>query len=580
MPFRGLLRLFALALVGVFFPATASALVPKIVGNPVIGNPSFDGIANTMMYTVTVTVDRTAADADHVATVGFASEDDFTSCTGTPWKDARSQTFDITAKRSWTLYNFVPGTTYYYRVRIGSGRSPLSRCGILQTPAAPTPTLPTNLSYLNLNFERGGAAHPSDTKYVLLETDDCGGSGTMIAGARDYIVVIDPENETIVWYLDIAAAAKLRGGSGTGLRYQPGPTASSGRILLSVSRRYLFEWAFDGTTVHSYDFGAAGECEGDAGAEGPCLHHDVFKSNDTGRTYALSSTLSSLDGIGTEWEDRCGADALFIDDGYTVLDSRYSEIAQRSLIEDYGYDPVVDPGPHATGLASRPSACSSETWSGTFDAAWGVIDWTHANSLTASRFGGTEVLDLSLKEWDQVLRFNANTGALEWRLSGRPADSDWGTIAKAAGIVGASTFSGQHDVHATGLDRLMMFDNHGDPAGARVLELALDSTSGTPTIEKSWAMVSGAGNPLGCGVEGSAEQIPGSVDEHVLAMCAEVRVVSELDDPTGNSGNPPPLVISLPDGTRAEFCTSGGPDERSMIRGWHRAFPMATVGQF
>jgi hypothetical protein len=91
-------------------------------------------------------------------------------------------------------------------------------------------------------------------------------------------------------------------------------------------------------------------------------------------------------------------------------------------------------------------------------------------------------------------------------------------------------------------------------------------------------MVNAAGNPLTCGVEGSAELVPDS--DHVLAMCAELRIIAELDDPTGSSGTSPPLVISLPNGTTDDFCEVGGPDERSMIRGWHRAFPAATLGEF
>ena len=245
---------------------------------------------------------------------------------------------------------------------------------------------------------------------------------------------------------------------------------------------------------------------------------------------------------------------------------------------DYAYDPTVDGGPNAMALAARPASCDSDIWRGTFDTGWGVIDWTHANALSASQFGAIEVLDMSLKEWDQVLRFNASTGALEWRLSGRAADSDWDLVT-AKGVTGAAMFADQHDAHAIGENQLMMFDNRGDSAGSRVLEISLDTTTDTATIDKSWAMVNAGGSPLTCGVEGSAEVVPDSTD-HVLAMCAELRIVSELDDPTGASGTSPPLVISLPNGTTDDFCEVGGPDERGMIRGWHRAFPMTTVGEF
>jgi hypothetical protein len=120
-----------------------------------------------------------------------------------------------------------------------------------------------------------------------------------------------------------------------------------------------------------------------------------------------------------------------------------------------------------------------------------------------------------------------------------------------------------------------MLDNNGDPSGARALQIKLDESAGTATIEKSWAMTNAAGDPLNCGVEGAADFVPGS--SNVLVMCKEVNLAAELDDPTGASGNPIPLTISLPN---TGFCDAGGPSSRSAIRGWHRVFPLATVGEF
>ena len=68
--------------------------------------------------------------------------------------------------------------------------------------------------------------------------------------------------------------------------------------------------------------------------------------------------------------------------------------------------------------------------------------------------------------------------------------------------------------------------------------------------------------------------------ENAFVLCANLRIAAELDDPTGNTGSAPPLVISLPNGDTEAFCTSGGPTERSGLRGWHRAFALATVGEF
>src|SRR5207342_280334 len=92
---------------------------------------------------------------------------------------------------------FVPGTAYRYKVTVGDpSRTVRVRCGTL-----PTAELPTNLANLNLEFAKSGAAY--DTKYVVMETSDCGTSTS--GGAKYYIAAVDIENEAIVWYLDVAA---------------------------------------------------------------------------------------------------------------------------------------------------------------------------------------------------------------------------------------------------------------------------------------------------------------------------------------------------------------------------------------
>jgi hypothetical protein len=560
----------------------AQAGPPRIVGAPMVTNPRFHGVANTMMYDVTVTVSTTAHDAGHVARVGFVSEDDYTTCGGTAgWKWAHSETFDTTDTKTWTLYNFLPGKTYYYKVEVGgTGRLGRTRCGTLETTAAPTPTVPAALSDLNIRYEHGGGM--VDSKYVLLETDDCGGSGGSFAGARDYVVVVDPAEEAIVWYLDVGAVSDVRGASGTGIRYQAGPTSRSGRILLSVNRRYVYSWGFDGSILGAHDFGESDECDAVAGSYGPCPHHDLFQSDDTGATYVMSSTVSRISSKSTDWEHACGSAADFIDDGYTVLDDTFAVVDEDHLMADHGYDPRIYGGPNATSVAARPGACAADTWTHSFDPTRGTIDWTHTNSIAASSYGRTEVIDLSLKEWSQVIRINPTNGSVVWRLSATPSDSDWYPIEVAPGVSGAATFGDQHDVHGIAEDTLMMFDNTGDPNGSRVLQMFVDLSTGGAMIEKSWAMVDGDGDPLDCPMEGTAELVPDSPDEHAFGVCKDHYAIVEMEDPTGDTGTPPPLVVSLPDGSRREgpFCASGGPTDRSSIRGWHRAFPLTTVGEF
>ncbi len=373
----------------------------------------------------------------------------------------------------------------------------------------------------------------------------------------------------------------LAGAAATGWRYQPGTTATSGRVLMTFNRRYLYEWSFDGTQVNYGDFAPAGECDETSGAEGPCIHHDAYKSDVSGMTYVLSGKLAADDAIGTEWEDMCGTDARFVDDGYQILNRRYAVTGDRFLMEDYGYDPTVDGGPNAVEDAAMRIACDSATWEHFFDPSWGSIDWTHANALAGSRFGAMEVLDLSVKGWDEVVRLNATTGNRIWTLSSHADYSDWGPLGIDPGIVGEAAFADQHDAHAVSATGMMMFDNLGDPNGARVLRIALTGmgASREATIDRSWAVVDAAGDPLDCPLEGSGREVPGTSSARVLANCNDEYTVVELDDATGNTGNVPALAISLPDGTTEDYCLSGGPATR-MFRGWHRAFPLATVGEF
>jgi hypothetical protein len=572
-------RLLALLIACALFSTTAFAATPRPVGAATVRNPRFHGDANTMMYTVAVKVDGTAADADHVAAVGYVEAADYTTCTDatTPWKWASSQTYDTSATRTWTLYNFVPGRHYYYKWMVGDPSGTVrTRCGPLQTTAAPTPTLPDNLADLNIQYQKSGAAYES--RYVLVETNDCG-TGTPGDAANYYLVVVDADEETIVWYLDVGASTGIRG-VGNGLKYEEGLTPDDDRIHLSVSNEAIFEWGFDGSTKQNYDFTSVGGCDGSVGSMGPCLLHDVARSNETGNTYAVAAAVSSVDPTGTEWDLRCDTSSRFLDEGYVVLDSDGAVTGDNFIIADAGFDPAVDGGPDASTYAKSPGSCASHHWAGVFDPAYGMIDWGHENSLAVSSFGGDEVIDLSFKQWDEIVRFDALTGDLLWTLSPNAGYSDWGPVQMAAGVAGPADFDSQHDVHPISSSRLMMLDNRGSPVGSRVLEVELRAKPLVTVIQKSWALVDAAGDPLRCPKQGTAQPVPGSTDDHVLSTCADEWSIMELDDPTGGTGSPPPLYISLPDGTSEPFCASGGPASRRDIQGWHRGYPLERVGEF
>jgi hypothetical protein len=528
----------------------AAAAVPPIqsvrVAHPYVP-------ANTMMFQVTVRVRDHAADADHVATVGFAPSG--TDCATGTWRTAPAQQFDTVNARTWILYDFLPGAAYDYKVQVGSGATARTQCGALGSPR-----LPANLQALNFQYAKGSY----DTRYVVLDVEDCG-TGTGRSAAREYLVAVDTDAETVVWYLDVASRSSLGGVENKGWRLQ------SDRFLVVMDKRYLYEWAWDGTILSAKDLAAGGECD-DSDSYGPCVNHDAYRSDATGETFVITTRQSTASLAGTPWESCTGS--LFVDDGFTVLDDDANVIDQRFLMTDYGYDPTLDGGPHVGTPVEI--GCANMTWKPYFDP-YDSIDWTHLNSISGSSFGGDEVLDLSVKEFDQIVRLDA-AGDVLWTLASDPAYSDWGTIRRATGVFGPPRFSSQHDVHAVSADEILMFDNVGDRSGGRAIRIALDDgPPATATMVASWAVVDAAGTRLGCDLQGSARELPGT--DRVLATCSDAYTVVELDDPTG-AETVPALALWLDDTTSgaSRFCTSGGPTSLDALHGFYRAVPVGAIG--
>jgi hypothetical protein len=500
--------------------------------------------ANTMMYAVTVTVSSRGADDAHDAMVGFAPRG--TDCETGSWKMGAVQRFETEDTLTWILYNFEPGSSYDYKVQLGS----TVQCGELGTPA-----LPESLAALDLAFTKGDF----QTKYLLFDTDDCSSSSQM--GGERYLLALEPATENIVWYLDVGARSTLGGVELTGWRYQ------SDRFLATVDKRYFYEWAWDGSVITAQDV-AGDACDGSG--DGPCIHHDAYNSDVSGKTYVITSEQSSVDAVGTLW-DVCGTGSRFLDDGFQVLDADGQSEGMHFLMQDYGYDPDQDGGPNVVKEEPEDS-CDASLWSNYFDP-YGTIDWTHMNSIAASTStDGGEVIDLSVKEWDQILRVD-ESGALLWRLSPHAEYSDL-ALGISSKISGPASFAGQHDVHAPTPDTLMVFDNTGDSTGSRALRLTI--AGDIATIDRSWVMVDGSGTPLVCRVEGSAELVPGTDGERVLAMCNDGFTVAELADSSGTAAVPP-LAVTLPE---KGFCSTGGPEQRQGLRGWYRAFPVDRIGDF
>jgi hypothetical protein len=462
----------------------------------------------------------------------------------------------------------VPDTKYHYVVRTGYGGNYKYSCGAL-----PAPTLPTAVAALNFQYEAAGPAHPYLTRYVLLNMDDCGASGSTSVGSHAQFIVLDTEAQTAVWSLDVSHMTGLEDPTVTGWRYQRATMETPARLLVLVDKRYLYDWTFDGGLRGFRDFGAT--CADDR--TGPCAHHDVIQSEETGYTYAITSKVSNQDPTDTLWEE-CGTESKFVNDGFEVLDEEYRKMDEFYLMTDYDYDPTVDPGPYSRRVTSASGVCAASIW-----VNWlrgDVIDWTHANSLDLSIVGGVEVLDISLHGWDQIVRVNADDGSWITTLGGDPDYSELGSLRMAKGIQGDATFSAQHDVHSVGYDTVMMLDNLGDNAGARVLRIS--NLSADPTIDRNWPLIDAAGKPMDCPVEGSAQEVPGTGGDNVLSVCQDEFAIVELSEYHGDasSSGHPPLFISLPDGETEDYCSVGGPANRRFLRGFYRVYPLASLGAF
>ena len=579
----------AAAIVGALLsPSVASATThrpsytPRVIAVSV-ANPAFHGTPNTMMYTVTATVDDAYDSPQHEAVVGFTTDvgcDDTVQYTWSP----DTQTFDK-ATRTWTLYNFQPGVAYHYVVKTGTAGAYQYTCGDLATAEAPTPTLPQALDDLDLVVDNSSGAY--FTKYVMFDTDDCAG--------RNYLVAVDADTGNIVWYLDTEAITGAPEAEINGWRFQPRGVRflTSDRVLLTVDvdsenrRELLYEVELDGTVVNAKDFnqpdaGTTHACDGSNNSEGPCPHHDAYKSDLTGKTWVL---VSADAGVGIDdnpfWtSDLCTDPPYeFLTDGFQVLDRNYGESFTQYLAPDLGYDPTVDGGPDA------PNACAvTHDWTATLDPDLGWIDWFHVNTIIPTADG--RFVDISIRNWNQVVRVRSNgtSTAPVWRLSGDPAYSDFGTLGTDVAY-GTATFAGQHDVHMINDDTMLLYDNKGNPGSdpdtyqTRVLSIGLTFTRPrSATIEKSWALASNDGSlaPLSCPTRGSGELVTADPSgDSALALCHASFAIEELNDPTG-ALTAPSLYIGLSSPPEDACITSTGFE----VDGWYRAYPLERLGDF
>jgi hypothetical protein len=582
---------------------------------------------NTMMYDIPIAYTGTmVAGHDHEVYVAIGTNGSAAmSCAavnGTPDSPGANWTygkFKVAGATAGTLhfivYNMVPGTPYYFKAAVGNinAASPTWNVTCNGGTTIGTPTLPAGLADLNLSV-----TNPSTgtirSKYVLFDTDDCSATGESHMGAKNMLVAVDTRAGAtfgkIVWYLDIDAVTTASSTTKlTGWHYQKGSGMQGGHILGVVEHGYVYDWKFDGTTASgTYTIDAANaisdpgvnHCDGTGGMtpdEGPCVSHDAVLS-DGGNTYAITTYDDDHIGVtGTGWASSGGADcgsgsgSYFSQDGYSKWNGGTFS-SEVSLIDDYpsDYDPTAVVAPN-DGMGD----CSGGYWDG--DLYNNTVDYTHANSISVYRPSTTDWVDLSLLNWNQIIRFDGGTGTLEWTLSdcgtggvcsatSGPSDLSFSI---AGGLTGAASFTGQHDAHIEGADNLVMFDN----GGARALNITLtggsEDTRTAAQITKSWRAVdpTSPGNALTCQAQGSAEFVPGMAAS-MLLDCNDAKTIEEFTNANGNGAlnHSPALAITLP-GSPTELttadddaCAGNGPDAVSFIHGWYRAYPISNVGEY
>ncbi len=252
------------------------------------------------------------------------------------------------------------------------------------------------------------------------------------------------------------------------------------------------------------------------------------------------------------WEGRLYVPVTrsFVHEGETWLEDGYAVLGPGGATErvtwlrDAGLDPETDP------TFDAPVPRAGKYWGPWLGGA--SVDWTHVNAVDAGWVDGREKVWLSLKNLNQVLQLDAESGLVDWRMgdSGEDGARSRGDFVWSDDSVVDEWFGGQHGVNRGPDGTLWMFDNGNRNAtsalrDARALQLAWDEAAGTVTAL--------AAHDVGdtCSYRGSAFPLEGG---EVLATCA----------------TPPRLRSFGPDGAirwRAEFTCPAAWPSCSIYRG-------------
>jgi hypothetical protein len=447
-----------------------------------------------------------------------------------------------------TIYNVQPGMLYEARVQTAD---PGPSTPVLLTVA----TLPAGLANLNLVTEVGTPT----TRYVLVDVTGC--------DLKEYLVVYDTLHGYISWYHDIAFET---GGS----QLSAYSYSKEGTILGIVDQAWVYEWSFGGQPLLAIPFA---DC-GSGAFDGPCPHHDVRRSPSGSLFVVTAAPHPTETPAGTPW---AGTECAFVNDGVQELVGGLS-VASDELMNPahFGYDPQVDPGPDPT-----LTECPDKFYKDVFDTE-ALLDWTHVNAVAPFVVGDNDELVLSVPKFSELVRYRPDTNQVMWTLSGWPTRGDLDVVVgpDVAFVDDEGTpwyadtsddeFRFQHDVNVNN-GFVQIFDNHRGLAGpSRVLRFDLEPASvpggrGTATIVAGWTLP----DDSQCPSQGSAEVIPFTGGDEVLALCNATQTIWELDDPTGGQGVTRPAWYLQLDQTNA---CDGGPPE--LGGGWYRAYPLVDVG--
>jgi hypothetical protein len=131
----------------------------------------------------------------------------------------------------------------------------------------------------------------------------------------------------------------------------------------------------------------------------------------------------------------------------------------------------------------------------TNDRVSGALNWTHGNAIDLDSLGN---LLISFRNLSEILKIDAGTGAVAWRLGGR---ANQFTLPDGT----APKFARQHGVRFVGPTRVLLLNNLGDPSASRAERYEIDEAKHTVRMIASY----GSGAGVVAQIGGTTQNLPG-----------------------------------------------------------------------